>query len=291
MNYLYTALIVEPRQHPAFQFVLKNFLENLDERWTFLVFHGDSNKEWIEIMINSVFLSDKDRIQLINLNISNLSSKEYSNLFCNTLIYKEIQTEYFLIFQVDTMICSSEKNLIYDFMKYDYVGAPWLKTLGSRNPFDGKVGNGGLSLRRKSKMLEIIKNVPYPDGLAEDEYFCIYNTLVPLYRPVYEEAQRFSMETCYSAQCFGLHKAWLYQRGRNLEKQFPGYNELVELNLFPIPGQATLPTSPPLQPADAPAECPLTSPIAVSTTTQNAEPPSLIQSPEYNTPYTTPLAL
>ena len=233
MNYLYTALIVEPRQHPAFQFVLKKFLENLDERWAFLIFHGDSNKEWIETMITTEFILDKDRIQLNNLNVSNLSWKEYAKLCTTAEFIEKIPTEIFLKFETDSMLCPSEKNLIYDFMKYDYVGAPWLKTPGSRNPFDGKVGNGGLSLRRKSKMLEIIKNVPYPDGLGEDEYFCIYNTVVPVYRPTYEEAQLFSMETCYSPRCFGLHKAWLYQADKieEIESRFPRYKELIRLQL------------------------------------------------------------
>jgi hypothetical protein len=227
---MYTALIVEPRKHPALQFVLKNFLENLDERWNFLVFHGNENEQWLRATINSEFSLDNNRIQLNNLNVSNLSHKEYNKLCTTAEFIEKIPTEIFLKFETDSMLCPSEKNLIYDFMKYDYVGAPWLKKRESDDPFNGKVGNGGLSLRRKSKMLEIIKNVPYPDGLAEDEYFCIYNTVVPLYRPAYEEAQLFSMETCYSPRCFGLHKAWLYQGGRSLENQFPGYNELVRLN-------------------------------------------------------------
>jgi hypothetical protein len=41
---MYTAVIIEPLRHPALQFVLKNFLENLDERWGFLVFHGADNE-------------------------------------------------------------------------------------------------------------------------------------------------------------------------------------------------------------------------------------------------------
>jgi hypothetical protein len=228
---MYTALIVEPRKHPALHLILKNFLENLDTRWKFMIFHGTENEQWLREMIDSEFISDKDRIQLNNLNVSNLSWKEYNKLCSTSEFIEKIPTEQFLIFQVDTMICHSEKNLIYDFLKYDYVGAPWLKTPGSNNRLDGNVGNGGLSLRRKSKMLEIIEKLQYPDGMAEDEYFCIYNKVIPLNRPTYEEAQLFSMETVYSPRCFGLHKPWLHEPGKiDLENQFPGYNELVRLN-------------------------------------------------------------
>jgi len=236
MSYLYTAIIIEPRKHPAMHFVLKNFLENLDERWGFIIFHGTKNDQWLRDMINSEFSSDKNRIQLNNLNLSNISWKEYNKLCSNSDFIEKIPTEQFLIFQVDTSICNSEKNLIYDFLKYDYVGAPWLITPGSDSEFCGKVGNGGLSLRRKSKMLEVIEKVPYPDNIAEDEYYCIYNKLVTLNRPTYEEAQLFSMETVYSGRCFGIHKPWLHEAGKvDLEIQFPGYNELVRLNSLPVP--------------------------------------------------------
>lgn len=159
---MYTALIIEPRRHPALQFVLKNFLENLDERWQFIIFHGTDNEEWLRDMINKEFIADKDRIQLNNLNVSNLSWEEY-NRHCTTAEFiEQIPTEIFLKFETDSMVCPSEKDLIYNFLKYDYVGAPWLKTPGSTNEFNGKVGNSGLSLRKKSKILEVIENIHIP---------------------------------------------------------------------------------------------------------------------------------
>ena len=54
--------------------------------------------------------------------------------------------------------------------------------------------------------------------------------------------------------------------------------------------QATPPAWPPLQPVSSPVACPSALLISVSTTTQSVEPPALIQSPEYNRLYTTPLA-
>lgn len=67
----------------------------------------------------------------------------------NINLYENIPTETFLIFQTDTLINPKYKDLIYEFIDYDYVGAPWIS--------NGDVGNGGLSLRKKSKMIEIIK--------------------------------------------------------------------------------------------------------------------------------------
>lgn len=227
---LYTAIIIEPREHPAMKFVLNNFLNNLDNRWSFMIFHGIDNKDWLEDIINNNFSSEKSRIQLINLNIKNMTWSEYNTLITTASFINQIPTETFLIFQTDTMISSFHKDLIYDFIDYDYVGAPWLKTKDSKNLFNGKIGNGGLSLRKKSKMLDVINNVPYPKNMAEDEYYCIRNKTIPLNKPTYEKAKLFSIETTYSPVSFGLDKAWIYITDYDLEKQFPGYNELVMLN-------------------------------------------------------------
>jgi hypothetical protein len=229
MNGIYTAIIIEPRRHPAMKFVLDSFLSNLDRRWNFIIFHGIENSEWIKTMINDTFNKDIDRITLVNLNIYNLSHQQYNKLCATEEFINKIPTETFLIFQVDTMICSQEKDLIYEFIDYDYVGAPWSKE-HKANPGCGKVGNGGLSLRKKSKMLEIIRSVPYRLEYHEDTYFCVVNTKIPLNVPDWEKAKLFSIETVYSSRSFGLHQAWNFQDSAVLEKQFEGYNELVKLN-------------------------------------------------------------
>lgn len=226
---IYTAVMIEPRKHAAMEFVLRNFTSNLDRRWNFIIFHGTDNNQWLIDLIDNNFLSDKDRIRLINLGVQNLTYPEYNKLCVTASFIELIPTETFLIFQVDTMICSSERNLIYDFINYDYVGAPWSKE-NTNNPGCGKVGNGGLSLRKKSKMLEVIKNVPYKINYHEDTYFCIVNKSIKLNMPSWDEAQLFAMETVYSPKCFGLHQAWRFQDTSIVEKQFPGYSELVKLN-------------------------------------------------------------
>ena len=45
------AVIVEPRLHKALELVLLNFNKNLDEQWSFLIFHGNNNKEFISNII------------------------------------------------------------------------------------------------------------------------------------------------------------------------------------------------------------------------------------------------
>ena len=66
-------------------------------------------------------------------------------------------------------MCSKSSNKIEDFLKYDYVGAPWIH-LPNMNG-----GNGGFSLRKKSKMLEIISKNKY-NNENEDVYFSKFST-------------------------------------------------------------------------------------------------------------------
>ena len=46
-NNSYTAIIIEPRKHKALSFVLNNVLNNLNDSWNIIVFHGNLNKEYI----------------------------------------------------------------------------------------------------------------------------------------------------------------------------------------------------------------------------------------------------
>ena len=156
---LYNAVIIEPRRHRALGFVLHNVLTNLPEEWSVLIFHGSNNKEFILTLMDTILSSFKTRIlPLLNLEIDNLTKKDYNSLLTSANFYKMIPTETFLIFQTDSMILGKNKGLLELFLQYDYVGAPWdlNVVINSDKRYCGKImiGNGGFSLRRKSKMME-----------------------------------------------------------------------------------------------------------------------------------------
>jgi hypothetical protein len=226
----YTAIIVEPRKHKSLKLVLTNFMKNLDERWNFIIFHGLDNKEYIENIINTNNL-EKNRITMVNLNVHNLTISDYNKLFYTPVFYDHIPTEMFLVFQTDTMICKKYKDLIYKFMKYDYVGAPWITTSFNKNTCTNKVGNGGLSLRRKSKMLELLNNCKH-NNINEDLFFskvvCNCDNDIYLHKPTDDEAKEFAIEHIYNNKAFGIHKSWLYN---NKKISFcEDLDELIDLN-------------------------------------------------------------
>ena len=228
-TYKYTAIIIEPRRHKALNYVLTNFYNNLSDEWQIIIFHGTNN---IEIVKNTIINFDKNRVKLINLNVHNLSIPDYCNLFYNNWLYDNIPTETFLVFQTDSIICPKYKHLINDFLKYDYVGAPWNDAIMKdiKNVYGGKdrVGNGGLSLRKKSKMLEILNNYKeftQPKNgrfIPEDVFFSIRTSN----KPSDDEAKNFAIESVYNDKAFGVHKSYGYV---NLE-WFPEVNILRDLN-------------------------------------------------------------
>ena len=112
---MYTAIIVEPREHPALEFVLNNFVSNLSDEWNIIVFHGNKNIDFLKKIIENNLHT---RISLINLQVDNLTINDYNNLFMkSTILYDNIPTETFLVFQTDTIIFEKHKHLINDFLK------------------------------------------------------------------------------------------------------------------------------------------------------------------------------
>jgi hypothetical protein len=111
-NIKFTAIIIEPRIHPALKYVLTNFIDNLDEDWGFIIFYGNENKDFVFNLINNYFNTEINRIRLINLQVNNISISDYSNIFYNLKFYEFINTEYFLIFQTDSLIRNKYKHYI-----------------------------------------------------------------------------------------------------------------------------------------------------------------------------------
>lgn len=251
----YTALIVEPRKHRALKFVLQNFFENLDDNWDFVIIHGTENKGYLNNIMKDLS-KYKSRAKLINLNKENLSYHEYNNLFYTKSFYDYIPTETFLIFQTDSMILKENKNKINKFLKYDYVGAPIScvdryndsKNADIINGVAFEVGNGGLSLRKKSKMIELLDHIKfakskyeydmkkYGEHIPEDRFFSgeMTKKYVNIYKPNTLEASEFAVQELYNAAPFGIHKIWEGIPNVNILQKminkYPEINELINLN-------------------------------------------------------------
>jgi hypothetical protein len=119
-----TVVIIDTHNHAGAISAIKQTLKHIKPART--VFLTD-----MEIMVPDVDVVKIDKIT---------SKREYSE-FCMKKLYKYFDTEHVLIIQWDGFVIDgSAWN--DDFLKYDYIGAPW--QYDERN-----VGNGGFSLRSK----------------------------------------------------------------------------------------------------------------------------------------------
>jgi len=240
---LYTAIIIEPRQHKALPFVLENFLNNLSKDWSFIIFHGTKNLKFIIDIINDKLTKHMHRIKLINLNVDNLTINDYNNLLkYDKSFYDCIPTEIFLIFQTDSIIFEKYNHFIDNYLHYDYVGAPFF----FNNNYN--VGNGGLSLRKKSKMIEIMKKQG-KNNYPEDVYFSCCES-VAIHKPSVNDAKFFSIEEIFNEMSFGCHQPW--KNSSNRFFLYDTYDEIKQLYSY----NDILPPKP-VKPVVAPAVVPL----------------------------------
>lgn len=206
--YKYTAVIIEPRNHKALSFVFKNVQDNLPD-WGIVLFHGNQNKS----MVQSFNLA---RTTLVQVPLDNMTKKQYTEFMKSSFFFDNVPTELFMVIQCDSMIIPRYKGLINDFLKYDYVGGP----------VDDRVGDGGFSLRRKSKMMEVLKTSTPKRSVSED---IVFSSSVQLKKPSLNEASRFCLQSVWSTQSFGCHHPWKYFPLDQLFAEYPEIKELYDL--------------------------------------------------------------
>ena len=136
------------------------------------------------------------------------SVHDYSNFVINEL-HTHVQTDHVLLVQWDGYVLNP--NLWEDeWLKYDYIGAPWPTWLIGETP--NVVGNGGFSLR-SHKLLEVTSGLGLDGSEAEDVAICrTHRHDIELHGCTFapkEVAERFSFE-CERPEfpTFGFHGAF-----------------------------------------------------------------------------------
>jgi hypothetical protein len=216
-NNKYEAVLIEFRILPHLEFLIRNTILKLGEKWSHTIVCGNLNYNYIVNLCTKIHKN----IKIIQLDYDNLNQYSYSILLATTFFWNLFKGEHILIYQEDSIIFKSN---IDDFLKYDYVGAPWPK---SQNDTKNCVGNGGLSLRKKQIMIDIINtnsilNISVNSSTKEymnnakllicpeDVYFSKtmqdYNIGIVA---DWNIASEFSTETVLNNNSFGGHNFWL----------------------------------------------------------------------------------
>ncbi|KAG4427541.1 hypothetical protein IFR05_016975 [Cadophora sp. M221] len=127
-----------------------------------------------------------------------------------------------LIFQADSILCSNSPLKVDDFLQYDFVGAPIAESYG-------RGYNGGLSLRNRSMILDIIHDMDWRSEFDyaenkqeqsvefEDQWFYKMMEQLPdrgksaARLPSKEVAMTFSVETVWYGEPMGYHQVTRWQ--------------------------------------------------------------------------------
>lgn len=155
--------------------------------------------------INHIISSILDRINFTYVYIEkNIKSiKDYNNFIVKKLGVS-LKTEHCLIIQHDGYPLNY-KAWNPEWLKLDYIGAPWLNQPWGK---DLSVGNGGFSLRSK-RLLIRVSDFDY-DGVEPEDAFICRTHGKELKKEGYkfatiEEAYSFSVEDSYYKEQFGFH--------------------------------------------------------------------------------------
>lgn len=201
-------VIVEPRKHKDLSTVLKNFDELIPSDWDMYIFHGLSANSFAKEAAKVV----KDRtVYFKTLDVDNLDADGYNSLLKQRSFWDKVNAENILVFQTDTAICSKTKFRIEDFIKYNYVGCNTdKKTIGNNHNLDywkgPFYGVGGLSFRKKSFMIQCIKDNKRPENYPEDIYFSECAELTKDKPEKVDIIHSFCTQSTYVKNSLGAHK-------------------------------------------------------------------------------------
>ena len=191
------AVIIEPRLHQYLEPVINNMIRNLPDETIIYIFHGILNIHLLQSKYGN-----NQKIKLINLNVKNITIREYSNMLTSVDFWEQLTGTYILVFQTDSCLCKPLDHSILSDL-YGYIGAP-------SKLYPSTWQNGGLSLRNRELMIRAIKDKKQNDiTWPEDKYFSVIKKHITNPAP-YELAKSFSVEQYYYEKPFGIHKAWNY---------------------------------------------------------------------------------
>lgn len=165
------AVMLEPRQHPLLEYVIKQVMSTLGEDWGLQLFLSTENMSYLTDRLKIRSGDSGENIKLIDVTTLGFQASEFTDnkiqsaLSLHKRIYEEIVGEHILWFQLDVVLRHAVQTHL---LSWSYIGSEWdgcgLPDCFKCTRICGG-GNSGLSLRRKSAFLRIATNSSLPGGL------------------------------------------------------------------------------------------------------------------------------
>ena len=204
-------------------YTLTNFASNLGPEWPLLALHNEEVSQ--HLRRNKIVRLQKRHGILHTASLESngfpalnlVDSTSYSKLLSSKRFWSALKAQHVLIFQTDSVLCSMSPWSIKDFLRYDYIGAPWIDRW-----YGMDIGNGGLSLRKTKTMIRITRSFEFNETENEDIYFArgIYDLArrdPSIIIPPVHVAAKFAYEAGRLPQVasFGVHKTPFQEVDKN----------------------------------------------------------------------------
>ena len=212
------AVIVEPRSNfPTLEAVCRNVMYFLPEDWNLIIYSYDEN-----IIKNRLTGIEFD---FVKLDKNNITTNEYSQLLKSEIFWNFIPGEHIIIFQTDSYMLKKLEKTYFDYIsKFGMIGPVFRWLLKSNEDISSPEStfsiNGGFNYRRKSFVLDAIKNVKESDiisyrkrkNLNTDDFLHVFKNFPEdiffnhaLYilnypKPSYEDCIKFAAQNMYEIQ-------------------------------------------------------------------------------------------
>ncbi|KAI4173003.1 MAG: hypothetical protein LQ346_008492 [Caloplaca aetnensis] len=144
----------------------------------------------------------KLELRLAPRNESYGGREQRNRLLTDAAFYKEYlpAAEWLFMYHTDSILCANSPLDLNDWLKYDWVGAPWYN-------YDRWSGGGGLSLRRVSRIKQVLSfQTRQDDADSEDKWLSDRIKVLPgIKLPKPEVEKSFAVEGTWHEKPMGFH--------------------------------------------------------------------------------------
>jgi hypothetical protein len=146
------ATIIESRKFDNLIPLILHFSSVLGPSWPIVLFTSLPQADLGDSAAFMEGLSDgRFEIRSLPSNVTFTNHKDVSSFLTKPWFWEQLApADHVLIFQADSIICANAQQHVDDYLEYDMIGAPIRFGMGQGY-------NGGLSLRSRQKMLDIVR--------------------------------------------------------------------------------------------------------------------------------------
>jgi hypothetical protein len=200
-SFAHAAVIVDDQANEALIRAILNVIKNIPPDWPIQIMTPAENYRFLNTSVLEKYMS-RGKIFMTPFNYSKrnslISTFAYRNKILTSLqFWRQVRGEKILLFQTDSTFCSNSSYKLIDFLEYDFIGAPW---------HSGGCCSGGISLRSRKKILQVLNRMKYTGKSNEDEWYSQQLVHVNASIPPREVARTFSVQTIYQPYPLTIYK-------------------------------------------------------------------------------------